>query len=170
MSYADPRRRVLQSYQIGLSSHKNSYSRGTLVGNFLEERSYDANDNAGLKFEAQSTMKESFSAYDPQDVKRREVTVRQGMGQDSLFRHQNGSVSRFVTTNNLTFTNNDVDFHNTRTDALLTGSKQEPQAPPRTSLLEQKRQQWEKERQEVLDDAGATFKTTYTATLRGNAQ
>ena len=41
--YLAPAMRPLKAEQIGLSSHKNTYSRGVLEGNWIEEKgSWDA--------------------------------------------------------------------------------------------------------------------------------
>lgn len=137
--------------QIGISNHKNTYSAKTLISNFDEERRAYENlkQTPKVKFDATTTSRDTFRAYNPNEIEHQKVIIKPSLDSHTMFSHQNGSSSPYVTTNDLTFTNSDSSFHFTKTENIFGGSREEPVTEPRRRLLEQKQRQWDQERNEI---------------------
>ncbi|KAG2382720.1 hypothetical protein C9374_005300 [Naegleria lovaniensis] len=171
--FLPPKERVLRSEQIGLSSHKNAYNNGTLMNNWIEERNaYDYLEkiNTNPSFVAlqqtgptlNQTLYQHPTELKPNAYQVAEPILPNETGKEILFVHGDDKFEKsLVTMSALTFSHQ-KDALKTE-DALKSIKTIKPQitgqqAPVR--LLEQKKAQWQVEREDERDPT-SSFKTTY---------
>ena len=162
--YLAPAMRPLKAEQIGLSSHKNTYSRGVLEGNWIEEKgSWDAGTAEERRFDGVTTTRANFdNKYRCLDTVggtsglRAKVKPAQGLPKEYIFGHgTNLREESFVTTSQLAYE------HKKKAEDTFRGldSFQDPQERRevvRHSLVDKKRQEWEAQRREEEEEMFCT--------------
>ncbi|KAF0984201.1 hypothetical protein FDP41_007378 [Naegleria fowleri] len=171
--FLPPKERVLRSEQIGLSSHKNTYNNGTLMNNWIEERNasdYIDKINSDPSFlnlqktgpTLNQTLYKNPTEWKPDAYRVEEPILPKETGKEILFVHGDDKTEKsLVTMTALTFSHQ-KDALKTE-DALKSIKTIKPQITEQQSpvrLLEQKRAQWQVEREDERDPK-STFITTY---------